>query len=72
MVIRIKVKPGSKQTAVDKMPDGSFTVRVKEPAKEGRANDAVIEAISDFLDIPKSRISIRKGAGSRNKVLNVN
>ena len=48
-----------------------MAVSVKAPAKEGRANAAVIAAISEYFDVPKSRISIISGAGSRDKIVEI-
>ncbi|MCM8790215.1 MAG: DUF167 family protein, partial [Candidatus Omnitrophica bacterium] len=41
-----------------KISDNEFVVRVNAPAKEGRANEAVIAALSGYFGIPKSRIRI--------------
>lgn len=71
MRISVKVKPNSKTASVKKIGEASYTVRVKAPAKEGKANDAVVEALGEYFDIPKSRISIARGAGSKNKILEI-
>jgi uncharacterized protein (TIGR00251 family) len=71
MVIRVSVKAGSKTESVVKLPDGSYSVRVKAPAKEGRANGAAIGAIGEYLGVPKSRISISRGLASKNKTLTI-
>ncbi len=69
--ISIKVKPNSKQDLVEPVGENEFVVRVKEKAIEGRANDAVIELLSDYFDLPKSAFSIVKGLKSRLKIINV-
>lgn len=71
MRISIKVKPNSKTELVEKTGDKEFTVRVKAPAKEGKANDAVVEALSEYFDIPKSRIAILHGQTGKNKVVEI-
>lgn len=65
----MRVKPGAKQTSVEKQADGSFLIKVKERAVEGRANEAVLEAVADYFDIPKNRAMIIRGRQSRNKVI---
>ena len=45
--------------------------REKVEAVEGRANAALIEILSETLDIPKSYLSIKRGLGSKNKVVEV-
>ncbi len=57
------------------MPDehgnDHYRVWVNVPPEDGKANKAVIEILSDFLDIPKSRFKIIKGETNRNKVLEI-
>lgn len=71
MRISARVKPGSKVEAVEKTGEGEYIIRVKAPAKEGRANEAVIEALSEYFDIAKSRITITHGAGGRVKMIDI-
>ena len=69
MKISVKVKPGSKQNLVERIAEGRYTVRVKEKAIEGRANDAVVELLSEYFDLPRNRIMVIKGLKGRNKVI---
>ncbi len=69
MKLSVKVIPNSKQAAVEKVGENTYTARVNAPAKEGKANEAVIELLSDHFDIPKSRITILKGHTGRNKII---
>lgn len=49
--------------------DGThFEIWVHEPPDRGRANRAILEALSEELDIAKSRLSLLSGQTSRNKV----
>jgi hypothetical protein len=65
----IKVTPNSKQPSIEKVSENSYNIRVNAPTKEGRANKALIEILSEHFNIPKSRISVIKGLASRNKVI---
>ncbi|MDD5136555.1 MAG: DUF167 domain-containing protein [Candidatus Omnitrophica bacterium] len=67
--ISVKVKPGSKQDSVEAAGEGQYTVRVKERAIEGRANDAVIRLLSEYFDVPKSSISIVRGIKGKLKMI---
>ena len=71
MRISIRIKPNSRTEAVEKLPGGEFLVRVKAPAKKGKANEALIMALKRYFDIPKSRISIASGRGSKNKIVDI-
>ncbi len=71
MRISVRIKPNAKTEAVEKLPGGEFLVRVKAPAKEGKANEALIIALKRYFNIPKSRISIASGLGSKNKIVDI-
>ena len=71
MRISVRIKPNSKTETVEKLPGGEFLVRVKAPAKEGKANEALIIALKRYFNIPKSRISIASGLGSKNKIVDI-
>ena len=67
--LTVHARPGSKHVGVVRNEDGSFTVRVREKALEGRANDAVVRAIAAEFKVAPSRVSLIRGARSRIKVL---
>ncbi|HUX48127.1 MAG TPA: DUF167 domain-containing protein [Dehalococcoidia bacterium] len=70
MKIQVKVKPNSKTDEVSREGD-SFIVKVREPPKEGKANQAVIKLLAEHFSVPRSRVRILSGFGSRNKVIEV-
>jgi len=69
--IKVWVKPGANKIAIEKLAEGSYVVKVKERAQEGRANQAVIEAIAEHFDVPKSSVAIIQGLASRNKLVEI-
>ncbi len=71
MKINLKVRPNSKQERIEKLSEGEFVLWTRAPAREGKANEAVIKLLSAYFSIPKSRINIVQGAGSKNKVVEV-
>lgn len=71
MRIEITVKPNSRRPGVEKLPDGTYRVAVNAPPREGRANEAVIEALAGYFDVPKSSIRIRMGSSGRKKVVEI-
>lgn len=68
MKIHIKVKPNSKQRKLEKIDDNNFLVWVKEKPIEGKANQAVVDILSECLGVAKSTIVLLKGESSRNKI----
>ena len=54
-----------------KAADGSLKVYVTAPPEDGRANEAVIEAVAEWLGVKRRQVEIIRGATSRNKVVRV-
>ncbi len=71
MKINIVVKPLSRRELVERLADGTLRVSVNAPAIEGRANEAVIEALARHFSVPKSAISILRGARGKKKVVEI-
>jgi uncharacterized protein len=69
--ILLKVKPGSSQERLERITDNGFLARVNAQAREGKANAAAIKLLSEYFDIPKSRIIIVRGERSRDKVIDI-
>jgi uncharacterized protein (TIGR00251 family) len=53
------------------MPDGSLKVHVTAPPEDGRANDAVVETIAEWLGVRPRQVTIVNGATSRNKLVRI-
>jgi uncharacterized protein (TIGR00251 family) len=71
MLRRIKVKPSSRNPRIEEAPDGSLTVHLKSPPVEGRANDELIARLAAHYGVSKSRVRIKSGAASRNKLVEI-
>ncbi len=68
---KLKVKTRSRQSRAERCPDGSYKVWVHEAPEKGRANEAVIELMSQTLGLPKSRLCLVSGLSSTQKVMEV-
>jgi uncharacterized protein len=71
LCINLAVQPNARRTEVIGKHDLSLKIRVAAPALEDRANRLVIEFLSETLDVPASRISIRRGMRARNKTVEI-
>ena len=71
LLIRVRVTPNSKEPLVVKVGEADFEVRVDEKAVDGRANKRLLAMLAEHFGVPKSRISVVKGARSRDKILEV-
>ena len=70
MKIRVKIKPNSRTEELGQEGD-SFIVKVREPPREGKANQAVIKLLAQHFGVPQSQVRIISGLRSRNKVIEV-
>ena len=71
MKIKVTVKPNSKTEALSREGDSFFTAKVKEPPKEGRANQAVTKLLAEHFGVPQSQVRILSGFRSKNKTIEV-
>ena len=71
MRIQVKVTPRAKQPGVTTATDGTLVVKVREPATDGRANNAVIEALAEHFGVPRRSVSIVHGHASRRKLVEI-
>jgi uncharacterized protein len=71
MKIKIIVKPNARKNEVIRSVDGTLVIRVAVPPIEGKANEEVIEVLSEYFNKPKRSISIISGFKGRNKIIEV-
>jgi|JI10StandDraft_1071094.scaffolds.fasta_scaffold83788_3 uncharacterized protein YggU (UPF0235/DUF167 family) len=70
MKISIHVKPNAKADQVE-IVDDIYVVRTKARAVDGKANEAAVQLLAEYLGIPKTRLRIVLGATSRHKVIEI-
>jgi uncharacterized protein (TIGR00251 family) len=68
-ILKIQVKPSSKQQKIQAQADGSLTIYLKSPPVDGKANQELIKLLAKHYKIPKSTIVIKSGLSSRNKFI---
>jgi len=71
MKIEVHVKPNARKEGVEKTPLGIYKVSVNAPPQDGRANEAVIEALAEYFGVSKSSIVILRGQTGRRKLVEV-
>ena len=71
MKISVKVKPNARQEKIERINESHFLIRVKEKPQEGKANKAVIKALSEYFEVPQSRIVLLKGQSSKEKIFKI-
>ena len=69
--LRVRVQPRASRNSVEIFEDGVLRLRITALPENGQANAAVTDLLARYLDIPRGRVRIVRGAASRNKVLEV-
>jgi uncharacterized protein YggU (UPF0235/DUF167 family) len=74
-VVAIRVKPGASCTGVGGRYEGVYgaalVVAVTEPAVDGRATEAAVRAVARALRLRPADVSVKVGATSRDKLLEI-
>jgi uncharacterized protein (TIGR00251 family) len=71
MKYKITVKPNARKNEVLLATDGTLIIRVSVPPIEGKANEKMIEVLSEYFKKPKKSISILSGFKGRTKIIEV-
>lgn len=71
MKITVIVKPNKKENKIIKIGENAFEIWTKEPAKENKANEDVIEQLSGYLGVSKNKISLVLGRASKIKLFEI-
>jgi uncharacterized protein YggU (UPF0235/DUF167 family) len=70
--LAVRVQPGARRDALlARLADGTWKVAVAAPAREGRANDAVVRLLSGLLGIPRRQVVVARGASARGKWIDI-
>jgi uncharacterized protein (TIGR00251 family) len=69
--IRVRVRPRGKRDELIGFRDGVLRARVAAPPVDGKANRAVCRLIAERAGVPPSRVTVARGAKSRDKLVRV-
>lgn len=69
--INVRVTPGASRARVEELADGSYKVYVHSKAQKGKANAEAIKLLAGHLGVARSTLTVTRGAGSRDKVVEI-
>ena len=70
--LAVRVIPRSRRNKIAEiMNDGTIKIRLTAPPVEGKANQALVEFLSEVLEVPRSKIDIVAGVNSREKLISI-
>ena len=67
----VRVQPGAHASQIVGWEGETLQVRVQAPAKEGRANEGLLQLLAEALSLSKARLRIARGVRSRRKLVTV-
>ncbi|HTS15812.1 MAG TPA: DUF167 domain-containing protein [Candidatus Sulfotelmatobacter sp.] len=67
--LELKVIPGAPRDEFAGWLGGALKVKVRAPALEGRANEALLELLATGLRLPRRAVTLLRGGKSRHKVV---
>jgi hypothetical protein len=71
MMVKVRVVPRSRKSAVIDLGESLLKVRVLSPPTDNRANNELIEVLARYYNTSKSSIKIRRGLKSRVKLVEI-
>lgn len=67
--LSLYIQPGASRTEVCGEHDGKLKLKIKAPPRDGEANEAIIEFLSEVLKISKKQVHLISGETSRQKLI---
>ena len=71
VILSVRVQPHASKDEIAGAMGGALKVRLRAPALEGRANEALCEFLAELLKTPKAAVRILSGHHSRSKRVEV-
>ncbi len=70
-IFPVRVQPRASKDGIAGEMSGALKVRLRAPAVEDRANEALVEFLAQLLKTPKSAVRILSGDRSRTKRIEI-
>ena len=67
----LRVHPRAHKNAITGIVGDALKLALTAPPLEGKANQACIEFLAEFLNVPRASVTIVAGQSSRNKVVRI-
>lgn len=69
--VHLFIQPKSSKNEVVGPHNGEIKIKITAPPIDGRANEGLIEFLSDHFDIPKRNVLLVKGDTGRHKTIDL-
>ena len=69
VILPVRAQPGARKAGVLGEQAGALKVAVTAPPEDGRANEALVGLLRDWLGLKRSQVELVGGHTSRNKLV---
>lgn len=69
--LHLFIQPKSSKNEVVGPHNGELKIKITAPPVDGKANEELIEFLSDYFDIPKRQVVLVKGDTGRHKTVDL-
>lgn len=67
----VHAKPRARKSAIVAVTEDAVEVRIAAPPVDGAANDELVRFLAEILELPRRRVVLVRGDGSRTKLVEV-
>ena len=71
LTLTVRIQPRASTDEIAGSIEGALKIRLRAPAVENRANEALVQFLADILKTSKSAVRIRSGQESRTKRIEI-
>lgn len=71
LLLHLHIQPGAKKTEVSGLHGDCLKIRLAAPPVDGKANECLLRALADWLDVPLRQVKLKSGETSRKKTVEV-
>lgn len=71
VIFPVRVVPRSSRNQIVRVEGDALKIRLTAPPVEGKANEALVKFLAEFLNVSRSQIQIMSGDKSKSKMVRV-
>ena len=71
MRVTVEARAGARVESIEEEAGGRLLVRVRAPAREGKANRAIMEVLGRHFKVPKSAVHLVSGGRGKVKIFDI-
>lgn len=71
LLLALYIQPGAKKNGLSGRHGDALKIRLAAPPVDGKANAALLAFLAQWLQIPKSALSLKSGHSTRRKIVRV-